>query len=857
MSRLYFTCMLGWALHCLPCPLHGQTPLFGDADTTLTLQAGLQYQRGKLHQRLWGSHYRNEWITPIRVKAVLLDTLGGGLVPYGAGGGRQSKTLRLHDSANREYVLRSIDKSFGGALPPIFRNTFVESLINDQASIAHPYAAITIPRLAAAAKIYHTQPQIVYIPAQPRLDSFNGAFGNTLYLFEQRPDENWETAPNFGYAPKIIGTEKLQEHLLENSRHRVDQLAFVRARLFDIFIGDWGRHEDQWRWGRFEQDGQYIYQPIPRDRDQTYTRFDGLLLQSIMSIAGLKHLQTFDSDVQNIATFNFPARHLDRQMANELTLKDWMNIAADLRNTVTDAVIDAAVSQLPAEVYAVSGPKIAAILKARRNKLPDLASAYYYFLAREVDVTGTKGKDHFEVEWQQGQQIKVQVYHVDSEGTRAAVPYYSRLFNSKETKEIRLYGIDGQDEFVVSGITAAGTKVRIIGGPGQDHIKDCSLGNKKRLLVYDDDQNIIEAGPSTGLRLSNDTAVHQYQYNSFHYSHSSFKPLLFYSRDDRLYAGIGYKTRQYKWRRQPFAHEHGVYARYSLVQNAISLAYEGTINQFWKQWNLHLQAGYDPVRWMNFFGIGNETKREWGNRSYHRVRTSETAGGIGVSRNFGKYFLVDAGLLFQTVSILNDEERFATQYFKDDPDFLQRKYYVGGKLGFAWGWINDGVVPTKGAVLKGNISHTLNAARANGAVTHYNSSLQVYVPLHQRLVLASRWGAASLSGNPELYQLNSIGGSQMLRGFIRNRFWGQKAVYSSNELQWIFDLKSYLFNGKAGLIGLYDIGRVWQPGERSDKWHPGYGGGFFVAPFNVGMVSFTYGLSEDGGRLHFRLSKPI
>jgi hypothetical protein len=196
--------------------------------------AGIQYNTAASHQKNWGTHYRKEWATPVKVRIVKLDTLAGGLIPYEKGGGRQSKTLRLRDKQGREYVLRSIDKSFGKALPEIYQGTFIESIIDDQVSIAHPYSAVIIAPLAEAAKIYHTWPEIVFIPQQPALDTFNKEFANQLYLFEQRPDENWETASNFGNAKKIIGTEKLLEELAEDNDHRVDQLAYVRARLFDF-----------------------------------------------------------------------------------------------------------------------------------------------------------------------------------------------------------------------------------------------------------------------------------------------------------------------------------------------------------------------------------------------------------------------------------------------------------------------------------------------------------------------------------------------------------------------------------------------------------------------------------------------
>ena len=90
------------------------------------------------------------------------------------------------------------------------------------------------------------------------------------------------------------------------------------------------RYGDQWRWAAFKQDGKTIYKPIPRDRDQAYTKFDGLLLGLFKSMAA-EHLQSFGAGIKDINTFNFPSRHLDRRLANEVTQAQWMAQARDLQ----------------------------------------------------------------------------------------------------------------------------------------------------------------------------------------------------------------------------------------------------------------------------------------------------------------------------------------------------------------------------------------------------------------------------------------------------------------------------------------------------------------------------------------------
>ena len=47
-------------------------------------------------------------------------------------------------------------------------------------------------------------------------------------------------------------------------------------------------------------------------------------------------------------------------------------------------------------------------------------------------------------------------------------PYYERDFLKSETKEVRLYGLDGDDVFQITGINENGVLIRTIGGHGND-----------------------------------------------------------------------------------------------------------------------------------------------------------------------------------------------------------------------------------------------------------------------------------------------------------------------------------------------------------------------------------------------------
>jgi hypothetical protein len=829
-----------------------------DTDSSQQYQkivAGRQYKKSSFHQWLWGKHYRKDWASPVNVKLLNLDTINGGLTAYEQGGGRQSKTLRLRNAQGKEYVLRSIDKSFGKALPEIYRGTFIENIIDDQVSIAEPYSALTIPMMAEAAKIYHTNPQIVFIPSQKGLGEFNKDFANQLYLFEQRPDENWEEAANFGNSNKIVSTEKMLEKISEENDHRVDQLAFVKARLFDMFIGDWGRQEDQWRWAIFEEGDNKIYKPIPRDRDQVYTRLDGVLLSLGISAAGASHLETFDYNIKDVTTYNFPARNLDRRLANEPSKKEWIDIAKELQSSLTDQIIEISIRQLPPEVFPLSGNDIIAKLKSRRDHLMEYASVYYSFLAKEVEIVGSKQNEMFEINILNDTEVEINIYDLKKEGEAKKKPFYLRRFFTNETKEIRIYGLTGNDHYKINDKEKNAIKIRIIGGPDKDVYTNMSPAENK-VHVYDNADNNFTNSANIRKHLSRDSAIHAYTYNAFKYDSKGISPSLFYSSQDHFYIGLKYKIEKQQWRKSPFGYQHELAGRYSINEATFSMEYSGLFSQIIGKWNLTLNANYDFIRWNNFYGIGNETKMLTNNRTYHRVRSREFLASAGLNRSFGLHHNLGLSAFYQTIKIINDNGRFLSEQFLDKPGNDQKRF-GGARLDYIYQNTDNVIVPSKGIKFTAGIIYAQNLRQGDSAVTRYSSSVNFFIPLSKSFILSVKAGGATLTGKPEFYQWNRLGGSSTLRGFRKYRFYGKTMFYTQNELQFVRNVKSYLFSGKAGLLVFYDAGRIWQPAENSNLWHSGIGGGIILAPFNKVSATIAYGFSKDGKDFSIKLLKSL
>ena len=94
-----------------------------------------------------------------------------------------------------------------------------------------------MPVFADALNVPHSDPKVVYIAPDNKLGIYSRDFANTISLFEEREP-----------VGKSLSTLKMADKLKDDNDNRVDQQAFLKARLLDMFLGDWDRHGDQWRW---------------------------------------------------------------------------------------------------------------------------------------------------------------------------------------------------------------------------------------------------------------------------------------------------------------------------------------------------------------------------------------------------------------------------------------------------------------------------------------------------------------------------------------------------------------------------------------------------------------------------------
>jgi hypothetical protein len=463
--------------------------------------AGKQYKRGFFHRLLWGKHYREVWAEPVNVPFLNLQTEAGGLKPVEKGGSYQTKNLRMVNPQGQQYVLRSVDKDPSQTLSESRRKSFVGRIIRDQTSVVHPYGAIVVPSLADAAGIYHASPRYFVVPDDPALGEFRPEFANMLVMLEQRPEGNWENNKDFGRSEEIVSSKKAFHKLLENNKNKVDARAYLRARLFDMWLGDWSRREDQWRWATYKMpNGSTYFKPIPRDRDHAFFKFNDGFVTWLASLYA-SNLQTFGPKIKNLKGLNSAAEPMDKSLLVFLTKEDFKQIGDSLKTQLTDPVIENALKQWPENIYKISGKEFEKNLKKRRNQLPEVAEKYYKLLAKNVELPGTDKKEIFRLTGQEKGLLVEMLKPGKKEQPDSLIA--SRIFYPSETKCLKIYGLGEEDLFEIKGAGNPIKKVIIYDGAEEDKV---TFDAKKKRLIQ-----IMDSGDGNEIPKTKKIKVVKYQ----------------------------------------------------------------------------------------------------------------------------------------------------------------------------------------------------------------------------------------------------------------------------------------------------------------------------------------------------------
>lgn len=322
-----------------------------------------RYQASAVHRFLMGGGYREVWATEIH--APIVDLRGPDkLTPLRASGGRQTRGLRMRGADGREYAFRSLDKDQAKAMSPLPR-LLMGRVRQDQVSALHPGASLVAAGLQDAAGVLNATPHLAVMPTRPWLpEELTAKFGILPGTLQVYPDEG------FAGADRVVSSDSLWTELRRRPQDRVDAQAYLRARLMDVYMGDWDRHEGQLRWARMRRGEEGVWIVIPRDRDYAFSNYRGVLPDLARRVDS--KIVRFDTAYRDLPGLLVKSRELDRRLLCGVTAAAWDSNAASLADVLDDLAISAAIHRMPREWIARSAA-LEATLRARRDRIPEAA----------------------------------------------------------------------------------------------------------------------------------------------------------------------------------------------------------------------------------------------------------------------------------------------------------------------------------------------------------------------------------------------------------------------------------------------------------------------------------------------------
>ncbi|MGZ3844473.1 MAG: BamA/TamA family outer membrane protein [Flavisolibacter sp.] len=786
---------------------------------------------------LVGRNYRSEWTTPIRVPVLKLETDLGGLTPEKEGGGKQTHTLHLDGADGRKWSLRSVQKFPEKVLDRELKGTAAQTIVVDGISASYPYGVLSVGTLAKAAGVPFLPNTVVYIPDDPALGKFRSKYKNTLALLELRGVED-KTA-------KEYDTEDIVMDLFKNNKKTVDQQATLRARLLDNFIMDFDRHEGQWSWKEKDSAGRKFYRPIPKDRDQAFFKGDGFLIKKLSKIPRFGQLQGLRAEPKNALSFNWGARNFDRSFLNELDEKTWSNEIDSFLSSVGDGVIGDALQRQPAEIHKYHVDEITDVLKKKKQYFKDDMMKYYRFLSKTVSVLGTNDADRISISENTDGSIALMI-----EDLKDSTITYQRVFDPAVTRELRIYGLEGADQLVVKG-HGSPIKLRLIGGPGEDVFTNSEEGGKAKVYDVSFENNTV-TGKGLKKKISSDPLNNEYQRINEYYNSSSVGLKPEYARDGGLFLGLRYSaTVTQGFRKEPYASKHLVYLTKAFSNSGWHAHYEAEFISIAKKTDLVFSGdGQLPTVRTNFFGYGNNTELpKYINREFYRIHYTIIEASLMARHRLAPWLQLSWGPVTQYFKILKEKNEHLYAGSLPSPindNMYLGKWYTGGEVRAIVNTRNSDLMPTRGIYFNtyargwlGLSNQTNNYSQVGAEFNFYSDFLY-----KDHIVLAGSFGAHRNFDRFEIPQAEYLGLRQNLRGYRFQRFAGKARAYNNTELRVNFgDVNLHLFKGPVGVLAFHDVGRVWVSHEDSEKWHTGYGGGVWVAPFGklvlTGMLSFS------------------
>lgn len=310
------------------------------------------------------------------------------------------------------------------------------------------------------------------------------------------------------------------------------------------------------------------------------------------------------------------------------------------------------------------------------------------------------------------------------------------------------------------------------------------------------------------------------------------------------------------------------FARVSLdagasTQGSYAIILDAQAPAYWDGWRYGLTLSVTRANRLGYYGQGNDTPYDpdstEGHSYFYMVSRVNAGVRAQVQRRIAGPLRALVGGTFEHTDFRDlpgesifDRDRTAGTITPEEDPFNDAVARVGLVLD-SRDLEND---PHKGVFAEALINWGKGYSRTTGGV-------RAFVHPINRLIIAGRLGAESMSGSPPLSAqmlmessegpFVAMGGRRSLRGYHDSRYVGAGKLLGSIEARYGVIWAPRVLEVK--LFAFYDAGRVFAPGEAirltRDGLHHAWGGGAALALMRNTVITFAGGFGTEGAQVTF------
>ena len=417
---------------------------------------------------------------------------------------------------------------------------------------------------------------------------------------------------------------------------------------------------------------------------------------------------------------------------------------------------------MPPEWYAIDGSRLVKDLRARREGLPQVAEEFYLHLAKKVDVYLTNRSERVDaVRTPQGDmEVTVRVL---GPGNQPGDVTYHRVFLGRETEEVRLYALGGDDVVAVSG-GKRGPLVRMVGGKGDDTLDATGAGNAK-LSDSEGRNRTVEAAHDDKPYAAPPPPKNAPWIPPRDFTRETWgQPLVAYNADTGVFLGYGIQHYRYGFRKSPYASSHHVTAGWAFDQESGRVDYLGNFHRENRRTPTSACTATPRASTCCASTASATRPRLPQNTDYYKVHATQYVAYPALRVPFASRWQLSVGPVLKYTSNEQDRNELintVNPYGAGDYGALA----VHGIL--SWDSRDSIVLPQSGAFAAVRGTWFPKAWDVDSSFGQVNGNVNAYLPLGGRTTLALRGGGKKVFGTYPYMEAAALGQGTLGAGRAR------------------------------------------------------------------------------------------